>query len=422
MWYNTCGLCLINVVTNAFSNHYIVIKRTITIGNSSFYLLNYRTYERKHTMSFKELGISSELINKLKKLGITEPTPIQKQSIALVLNHKDVLASSKTGSGKTLAYLLPIVESLSKKSTNIEALILAPTRELALQITEMAVKLTSKEAVLAVYGGQDINKQLKKLHHSIKITVATPGRLLDLIGRQAIDLSHIKFLVLDEVDQMLLMGFKNEVEMIKRELPNKKQTLCYSATVNAGVKKLVYKMGKSFVNVTVKENSADTSANLDIKQEIICTTDRRKQSALFHALDEDNPYMAIIFCRTKRRVDALYDAMKQKKYNCIKLHSDILQSKRERMLKEFRKGDVQYLIATDVVARGIDVTGVTHVYNYDCPESFEDYVHRIGRTGRAGNDGYTCLFFTERNSPLLKEIEQKLKRPLDERIVCDELN
>ncbi len=373
-------------------------------------------------MSFKELGISSELINKLKKLGITEPTPIQKQSIALVLNHKDVLASSKTGSGKTLAYLLPIVESLSKKSTNIEALILAPTRELALQITEMAVKLTSKEAVLAVYGGQDINKQLKKLHHSIKITVATPGRLLDLIGRQAIDLSHIKFLVLDEVDQMLLMGFKNEVEMIKRELPNKKQTLCYSATVNAGVKKLVYKMGKSFVNVTVKENSADTSANLDIKQEIICTTDRRKQSALFHALDEDNPYMAIIFCRTKRRVDALYDAMKQKKYNCIKLHSDILQSKRERMLKEFRKGDVQYLIATDVVARGIDVTGVTHVYNYDCPESFEDYVHRIGRTGRAGNDGYTCLFFTERNSPLLKEIEQKLKRPLDERIVCDELN
>lgn len=369
-------------------------------------------------MNFKTLGISPEMINHLKKSGITMPTPIQEQTIPLILSGKDVIGEAQTGTGKTLAFLLPLFEKLSSKSPNIQALVLSPTRELAIQITQEAKKLAEAKAIgiLPIYGGQDTAMQLKKLGKPVHLVIATPGRLLDHIGRKSIDLSKTTTFVLDEADQMLLMGFKNDVESITKQLPKKRQTLCFSATMDAPVKKLAYRYTSSPTTVTIAKKKITIEA---IHQEIVETTDRHKQAALLQVLSEDNPYMAIIFCRTKRRVEVLYEAMKDKDYNCVRLHSDILQSKRERIMKNFKKGDIQYLIATDVAARGLDISGVTHIYNYDVPETPEAYIHRIGRTGRAGNDGYTCMFMAPKNEKEVSEIEAHIRFKIPRRILQD---
>lgn len=365
-------------------------------------------------MNFKSLAIKPEMVQALKKMGIQSPTPIQAQCIPLILQGKDVIGQAQTGTGKTLAFLLPILEKINPKDPQVQALILSPTRELALQITEIAQNLATvyNIGVLAVYGGQDTTKQIKKLTKGIQLIIATPGRLLDHMGRGTINLKQTKTFVLDEADQMLLMGFKNEVEMIANALPKKRQTLCFSATMDQGVKKIAYRYTKSPTMISIEAKKPTLDA---IRQEIVETTDRHKQASLFAVLNEDNPYMAIIFCRTKRRVEMLYDAMQNAGYNCIRLHSDILQSKRERMMKNFRNGDIQYLIATDVAARGIDVSGITHVYNYDTPETPESYIHRIGRTGRAGEEGYTCLFAAPKNADEVAAIEKKLKKTLPRR-------
>ncbi|MEF9992646.1 MAG: DEAD/DEAH box helicase [Romboutsia sp.] len=359
-------------------------------------------------MNFKELGISDDIIKLLDKSGITSPTPIQEESIPFINEGKDVIAEAQTGTGKTLAFLLPILENISSGKNHVQALIVSPTRELAIQITEEAMKL--KEAkninVLAAYGGKDIGSQLNKLKGNIHLIVATPGRLLDHIDRKTVDLSKLKTFVLDEADQMLFMGFQNEVEAILRHVPKKRQVLCFSATMDSKVKKLAYKITNDPCIVSVEKKQITLE---NIKQEVVETTDRRKQDALCKVLDEDNPFMAIIFCRTKARVDKLEEGLYQRGYNCQKIHSDISQSKRERIMKSFKNSDIQYLIATDVASRGLDISGVSHVYNYDIPELAEDYIHRIGRTGRAGEKGYTCLFIDPKNQSTLDEIESKIK-------------
>ncbi|MBC2582110.1 DEAD/DEAH box helicase [Clostridium sp. DJ247] len=359
-------------------------------------------------MDFKELGISENIINVLKHTGITKPTAIQESSIRFIKEGRDVIAEAQTGTGKTFAFLIPIFENISPKINTIQALIVSPTRELAIQITERAIEL--KEAkdinILAAYGGKDIGSQLKKLKGNIHLIIATPGRLLDHLHRKTVDLSKLKTLVLDEADQMLLMGFKNDVEAIIKETCKKRQTLCFSATMNSEVKKLAYRYMNDPLMVTVKKEEVTLN---NIKQQVVETTDRRKQDALCNVLDQDNPFMAMIFCRTKRRVDDLEMALHKRGYNCEKLHSDIIQSKRERIMKAFRNADIQYLIATDVAARGLDVSGVGHVYNYDIPENVESYIHRIGRTGRAGEQGYTCLFIDPKDKRTLEEIEKSIK-------------
>ena len=358
-------------------------------------------------MNFKELGINDELINILKKNGIVKPTPIQSESIGLINNKKDVIAQAQTGTGKTLAFLLPIFENISSDASHVQALILSPTRELAIQITEEANKLNAdnKINILSAYGGKDIKSQLNKLKNNIHLVIATPGRLLDHLDRKSIDLSKLEVFVLDEADQMLLMGFKNEVEAILKNTPKKRQSLCFSATMNSQVKKLAYRHMNNPIEISVKKSeiSIDT-----INQEVVETTDRRKQDALCSVLDQDNPFMAIIFCRTKRRADDLEEGLSKRGYDCQKIHSDIQQSKRERIMKSFRNADIQYLIATDVASRGLDITGVTHIYNYDIPETPEDYIHRIGRTGRAGENGYTCMFVDPKNLNTLKDIEDTI--------------
>ena len=359
-------------------------------------------------MNFKNLGISHDIDNVLKKSGIQNPTPIQQDSIIHILNNKDVIAEAQTGTGKTLAFLLPIFENISLNSQGIQALIISPTRELAIQITEEANKLsTAKDiGVLSMYGGKDIGSQMKKLKGNIRLIIATPGRLLDHLKRKTVKLNTLKTIVLDEADQMLLMGFRNEIDLIMKETPKKKQTLCFSATMDSAVKKLAYRYMNDPIIVSVKKEEI-TLAN--INQEVVETIDREKREALCKVLDEDNPFMAIIFCRTKRRADELEVVMHRREYNCKVIHSDIQQSKRERIMKSFRNADIQYLIATDVASRGLDIGGVDHIYNYDIPENVETYIHRIGRTGRAGEKGYTCLFVDPKDSRMLSEIEKSIK-------------
>ncbi|WP_343009430.1 DEAD/DEAH box helicase [Clostridium celatum] len=358
-------------------------------------------------MNFKNLGISNDIDNILKKSGIKTPTPIQQDSISHILSNKDVIAEAQTGTGKTLAFLLPIFENISLGSKGIQALIISPTRELAIQITEEANKLSTAKnvGVLSMYGGKDIGSQMKKLQGNIRLIIATPGRLLDHLKRKTVNLSSLKTLVLDEADQMLLMGFRNEIEAIMKETPKKKQILCFSATMDSSVKKLAYRYMKEPVVVTVKKEEITLS---NIKQDVVETIDREKRDALCKVLDIDNPFMAIVFCRTKRRADELETVMHRRGYNCKVIHSDIQQSKRERIMKSFRNADIQYLIATDVASRGLDISGVTHIYNYDIPENVETYIHRIGRTGRAGEDGYTCLFVDPKDSRVLSEIEKEI--------------
>jgi len=375
-------------------------------------------YEKRKCkfMDFKNLKIVSNLINLLNKNGIVKPTPIQIETIPAILNGNDVIGKSKTGSGKTLAFLLPLLQNLSNETKNTEVLILSPTRELAIQITEEANKFNVNEiGILAAYGGKDIGSQLKKLNKGINMIIATPGRLIDHIDRGNVDLSKIKTVIIDEADQMLLMGFKNEIETIMNFAPKKVQVLCFSATIDSKVKKLAYRYMEEPTIIDITEE--ETSKIPNIEQEVIKTTDRWKVDALAKALEEDNPFMAIIFCRTKRRADDLELKLAEKGIKAAKLHSDIPQNKREKIMKSFKNCDIQYLIATDVASRGIDVSGVTHIYNYDAPENLESYIHRIGRTGRAGESGYACMITDPKNYPILSEIEEFLGYKIKEREV-----
>ncbi|APC80634.1 TPA: DEAD/DEAH box helicase [Clostridium botulinum] len=369
-------------------------------------------------IKFKELGLSDSIIDVLKKQRIIEPTPIQEESIMLIKNGNDVIAEAQTGTGKTLAFLLPMFENISPDINAIQGLIITPTRELAIQITEEAMKL--KEAkdlnILAAYGGKDIGLQIKKLKNNIHLVIATPGRLLDHLNRNTLNFKDLKTLVLDEADEMLLMGFKNDVRSIIENTPRKRQTLCFSATMNSEVKKLAYKNMRDPKLIIIEKEEVTLK---NIKQVLIETTDRRKQEDLCKILDEENPFMAIIFCRTKRRVDTLEEALYKKGYNCEKLHGSITQPKRERIMRSFKNLEIQYLIATDVAARGLDITGVTHVFNYDIPENAESYIHRIGRTGRAGEKGYTFLFVAPKDEQTLGMIEKEIKFKIPRRALTN---
>lgn len=364
---------------------------------------------------FEKLNLKEFLIENLKKQGIVEPTPVQSMTIPKIIDGVDVLAEAQTGTGKTLAFLLPIFQNLDTESPFVQALIITPTRELALQITSEAKKLAQNTGItiLPVFGGQDINAQLKKLNGKVSIVIATPGRLLDHIRRETVDLKHLNTLVLDEADQMLYIGFRNEVEMILKSTNSDKQMLCFSATLDSKVKKLAYKFMKNPLEVKVQKKNVTLDA---IEQKIIKVSDRWKQEALFNELDNTNPFLGIIFCRTKRRVDKLEQDMSQKKYLCNKLHGGMSQSARQQVMKSFRDAKIQYLIATDVAARGLDISGVSHIYNYDIPEEAETYIHRIGRTGRMGDDGIAITFIAPKDESLLIEIEKMIKM----KIPCSE--
>ncbi|WP_121613114.1 DEAD/DEAH box helicase [Mesobacillus foraminis] len=362
---------------------------------------------------FLSLGISASFADKLREQGIVTATPIQEHALPFVMEGRDVIAQAQTGTGKTLAFVLPILEKINRNVPYIQALIVTPTRELALQITAEVEKLIAGMeglSVLAVYGGQDVDKQLKKLNKNVPIVVGTPGRLLDHIRRGTVQLSDVSFLVLDEADQMLHIGFLKDVEEIIRETPAARQTMLFSATMPAEIRNLARKHMNEpeFVQVEKKQGPADS-----VKQLAIHTTDRAKQGTLIELINTHRPFLAVIFCRTKRRVSKLYGILKANGFSCDELHGDLSQSKREQVMKRFREAEFQLLIATDVAARGLDVEGVTHVFNYDIPADAESYVHRIGRTGRAGMKGLAITLYSTDDRPILDGIEAVLNLRID---------
>ena len=345
--------------------------------------------------NFNNIGISKELENIIKKDGILTPTPIQEIAIPKIMAGKDISARAQTGTGKTLAFMLPIFEKIDLDKGYTQALIITPTRELAIQITEEARKLTKYKnvGVLAVYGGQDVRKQKNKLKNGVELIIATPGRLLDHIEAGTTDLSMIETLVIDEADEIINMGFFKDVGVIIDETPKSRQILLFSATMPKTLTTMVKKVMKQPESLVAKEEDILED---QIEEIVIETTHRQKFYDLCNYLDENNPFMAIIFCRTKRRVTELANKLAQSGYNVDELHGDLSQAKRERAMKKFRSLETQYLIATDVAARGLDIEGITHVFNYDETEEDTKYIHRIGRTGRAGEKGIAVTFSVKR--------------------------
>lgn len=387
--------------------------------DSLMLIINKTGKEINNMNNFLTLGIRRELENKLNQNGILEPTPIQKQAIPVILRGKDVIAQAQTGTGKTLAFVLPMMEKIDVNKSFIQALIITPTRELAIQITAEAKKLTSDKGIniLSAYGGQDVERQVKKLKGNIHMVIGTPGRLLDHINRKSIDLNQVKMFVLDEADQMLHMGFLKEVEEITRKTSKKRQTLFFSATIPKQIRALSSRYMREPVHIQAKSKNITLD---EIEQIIIETTDREKRDTLCKIIDEYKPFMAIIFCRTKRRAIELNEVLQRKGYNSDELHGDLSQGKREKVMKSFRKLDLQFLVATDLAARGLDIEGITHIFNYDIAQDTENYIHRIGRTGRAGQTGVAVTLVTHKDYEVLNEIEKGIRMTIKRRKMVSE--
>ncbi|MBU0278339.1 MULTISPECIES: DEAD/DEAH box helicase [unclassified Gemella] len=352
---------------------------------------------------FEDLGISNETISSLLDMGFLEPTGIQTETIPYVLSGIDVLAQAQTGSGKTGAFGIPIIETI-KNNKDIQALILTPTRELAQQVGEQ-LRLMSKNKKLKIsiiFGGTSIERQIKDIKNSPQILVGTPGRIIDHINRKTLKLLNLTHLVLDEADEMLNMGFIDDVKYILSKISTNHQTLLFSATMPDAIKEL----SKQFMNnyKLIKTMSLE-ELNPDIEEFATIVKDNEKLSTLVGFLDVHNPNLAIVFGRTKKRVDELSSALIAKGYLAEGLHGDITQSKRLEILKKFKNNSLQILVATDVAARGIDIMDVTHVYNFDVPQDTESYTHRIGRTGRAGKSGVSVTFINPVEMPYLRDIE-----------------
>lgn len=363
--------------------------------------------------TFEQLGMSREMIHRLKKQGIAVPTPIQEQAVPVIMDGQDVMGQAQTGTGKTFAFVVPILEKMDPSKPHVQALIISPTRELALQITEETKRLAPEGVhVLPVYGGQDTVKQLHKLEGTVHIIVATPGRLLDHLRRETVDLNQVDYLVIDEADQMLEAGFYPDVMDILDQTNPDRQSMLFSATLPSTVKKLGREMLREPKTIHVKPEKETIG---HIKQLLYQTTDRAKQDALITIMQEHRPFLAVIFCRTKRRAKKLNDALLAEGFLSDELHGDLTQAKRQKVMKRFREADIQYLVATDVAARGLDVEGVTHVFNYDIPQDADSYIHRIGRTGRAGGKGLAITFAAPKDKQMLNIIEKQTKQKLERR-------
>ncbi|WP_339372402.1 DEAD/DEAH box helicase, partial [Paenibacillus elgii] len=364
--------------------------------------------------NFALLGIGSDLAEAMQKHGYNEPTPIQSEAIPVALAGHDIIAQAQTGTGKTLAFALPILENVNPGNPNVQALIVTPTRELAIQITEEIKRWAPLKGlrVLSAYGGQDVERQIRKLEGNIHIIVATPGRLLDHLRRETVQLHKLSVLVLDEADQMLHMGFLPEVVEIISVTPSRRQTLLFSATMPPRIRQLAKEYMRQPVEIEVKSKRVTLD---EIEQVVIQTTDRGKLETLCKLIDEENPYLAMIFCRTKLRASKLMNELAERGYSCDELHGDLTQAKREQVMKRFREAKIQLLVATDIAARGLDVEGITHVFNYDIPHDAESYIHRIGRTGRAGQTGKAFTFAAQRDAMYLEQIERGIKATIAKR-------
>ncbi|WP_094604044.1 DEAD-box ATP-dependent RNA helicase CshA [Sporomusa silvacetica DSM 10669] len=360
---------------------------------------------------FKELGISDLTIRALSDMGFEEPTPIQEQAIPILLAGKDLVGQAQTGTGKTAAFGIPLLENIGKSVGAIFGIVLTPTRELCIQVAEELNKLGqfSNVRTLPIYGGQDIQRQIKSLQRKPQIIVATPGRLMDHMDRRTIKLNDIKMVVMDEGDEMLNMGFIEDIEKILSATPDSRQTLLFSATMPRQIQNLAQRFLKDPALISIK--SKEVTVPL-IEQYYMEVLDRQKFDVFCRLLDIQSPELSIVFGRTKRRVDELAEGLKKRGYSAEGIHGDLTQSKRDSVLRQFREGTTDILVATDVAARGLDVSGVTHVYNFDIPQDPESYVHRVGRTGRAGQTGIAMTFVIPRELDHLRSIERLTKRKI----------
>ncbi|MBR2786834.1 MAG: DEAD/DEAH box helicase [Clostridia bacterium] len=361
---------------------------------------------RKEIEKFEDLDISENVKKAIKEMRFVQMTEIQKQAIPYILEGRDVVGQSQTGTGKTASFGLPMIERIDKTSKQVQSIILCPTRELAVQVTyaiRRYLKYEDNIKCMAIYGGESIDRQILNLKKGVQIIIGTPGRVMDHLRRRTIRLNNVKMVILDEADEMLNMGFEEDIETILKYVPEDRQTVLFSATMS----KRILEISKKYLNKpkNIKIESKELTVER-IKQEAIEVKARMKDEAVCRILDVEQPTKAIVFCNTKKKADTLIEILKTRGYKAECLHGDIKQSQRDRIMKKVRMGDTQILVATDVAARGIDVKNLELVINYDIPQELEYYVHRIGRTGRNGKGGVAYTFYTGKEKTKLKEIEK----------------
>lgn len=358
-------------------------------------------------MKFEDLEISPQIIKAIYEMGFEEPTPIQQSSIPPALERKDIIGQAQTGTGKTAAFAIPVLETI-KRGKRPRVIILEPTRELAIQVSEEFNKIGKykKLYTLPVFGGQSIDRQIKALQRGVDIVVGTPGRVIDHIERKTLKLEKITTVILDEADEMLDMGFIEDIEKILKHIPDKRQTMLFSATIDKDVMRISKKYMDEPVKVTV--SVADIVVP-KIRQIFYEVWEDEKLDALSKVIDVEDPYRCLVFCHTKRDVDHVASKLREMGYNADAIHGDYSQFQRNSVMRKFKDGEIDILVATDVAARGLDIQDVTHVVNYSIPQNPESYVHRIGRTGRAGKSGIAILFITPKEYRQLRLIEKSAK-------------
>lgn len=361
---------------------------------------------------FEDLGLSQATLTAVLKMGFEEATPIQVEAIPLGLQGKDLIGQAQTGTGKTAAFGIPLVEKIDVSVDAIQGIIIAPTRELAIQVSEELYKIGSgrRVRVLPIYGGQDISRQIRSLKKAPHVIVGTPGRVLDHINRKTMRLDTVTTVILDEADEMLNMGFIEDIESILSATPSERQTLLFSATMPGPIQRMAERFMKEpqIIRVKTKEMTVPS-----VEQFYLEVMEKNKFDVLTRLLDIQSPELSIVFGRTKRRVDELSEALTLRGYAAEGIHGDLTQAKRMSVLRKFKEGSIDILVATDVAARGLDITGVTHVYNFDIPQDPESYVHRIGRTGRAGKTGVALTFITPREKSYLAVVERTTRRKME---------
>lgn len=360
-------------------------------------------------MSFEALGIEESLLQGIHALGFTEPTPIQEKAIPILLSGtKDFVGLAQTGTGKTAAFGLPLLQLVDTEARHPQALVVCPTRELCMQITKDIAKFSlHKKAIrsVAVYGGASIGDQIRDLKRGVQIVVATPGRLIDLIERKAINLENINYIVLDEADEMLNMGFREDIEFILGNTPNRNSIWLFSATMPSEVKQVSKRFMTTPAEVTIGKANA---ANVNIDHQYYTTSGVNRYHTLKRIIDFNPGIYGIIFTRTKADAQSITESLIREGYDIEALHGDLTQAQRDKVMARFREKSIQLLIATDVAARGIDVQGITHVINYELPDDPEVYTHRSGRTGRAGKSGICVSIISQREAYRLRQIEKLL--------------
>ncbi len=365
------------------------------------------------TISFQSLGLSEDFVEQLEKLGFAEPTHIQTQAIPEMLQGRDIVAQSQTGTGKTAAFSLPILEQLEPDNKNVQALILSPTRELAQQVTQAIEDFAGHRRlhVLTVCGGQAIDRQIRSLQRGVHIVVGTPGRVIDLLDRNKLNIDQIKWAVLDEADEMLSMGFIDDVKQILSQSPNTRQTACFSATMPRQIRDLVKQFLNDPVNVTVDQPKA---APARIEQNVyFVPRGWSKTKVLLPIIEMESPQSAIIFVRTKKTASEVMAQLHESGQSVDEYHGNLSQIQRERLVQRFRDGKIHMIVATDIAARGLDVEHLSHVINYDLPDNAETYIHRIGRTGRAGKEGTAISLVQPIDRRMLSQIERRVRQQLN---------